>query len=225
MSFWAARVLESLGIELVQSVPLPRGSWMGFSNHQSWLDILVLGACCPSRFISKDDVAHFPIIGPMAKELGTVFVRRGQPLSDVNKKQMLDQILGSCLPVMCFPEGTTHRRVGKLKRGVIEFSESNQLPAVALYLDYDQPELIAWLNDDALVPHIWRLIFRPDQRPIKVRIGWQFCKPQQDLRAQLNEFYKSQSEVLHERFSYRTRVYSGQSDQLRQTPELQPGHA
>src|SRR5690242_3777979 len=46
------------------------------SNHISFIDILVLGASIPGFFVSKSEVAKWPLFGWVASLSGTVFVNR-----------------------------------------------------------------------------------------------------------------------------------------------------
>ena len=46
------------------------------ANHISWLDILVMLAVQPVRFVSKADVKHWPLIGWLATHAGTLYIER-----------------------------------------------------------------------------------------------------------------------------------------------------
>ena len=61
---WSRQMLRILGVELVvQGEPPAHGPLLMVSNHISWLDILVLNAAHPSRFVSKADVKSWPLLG------------------------------------------------------------------------------------------------------------------------------------------------------------------
>lgn len=188
------KLLEHLKIDVQYDTPLPRGSWMGFSNHQSWIDILVLGALTPGRFIAKSEVKDFPYFGKKAEQLGTFFVKRGRPLSDDLRDRVAAAVRFESRPVICFPEGTTNLRPGKLKRGFLEFVQNEQLPSLGIFLSYSSQQEIAWLGDALLAPHIWKNITRKHR--IRCHVSWKICDPtQEDLKLSLDEFYRTQSEV------------------------------
>ena len=46
------------------------------SNHTSYLDIILLGHLLRGRFVSKQEVKHWPIIGWVAACTGTLFISR-----------------------------------------------------------------------------------------------------------------------------------------------------
>ena len=63
--------LAVLGADLIKNTP-----HLIASNHISWLDIHVINASKPIRFVAKSEVERWPVFGWMAKQLGTVFIRR-----------------------------------------------------------------------------------------------------------------------------------------------------
>jgi hypothetical protein len=46
------------------------------SNHTSWLDLVALSAVQPLRMVAKREVRGWPMIGLLARRVGTVFVDR-----------------------------------------------------------------------------------------------------------------------------------------------------
>ncbi|WP_293600171.1 lysophospholipid acyltransferase family protein [Polynucleobacter sp. 39-46-10] len=76
------------------------------SNHISWLDIHVINAFKPVRFVAKSEVRGWPVFGWMAEQLGTVFIRRD---SARHARQVVDQIAEvlKAESVCIFPEGTS----------------------------------------------------------------------------------------------------------------------
>lgn len=76
-------------------------------NHISWFDIPVLASQMPLHFLSKAEVAEWPVIGWLSRKTGTLFIQRGA--SGAAQKSMLEIV--ECLQkggsVVVFPEGTT----------------------------------------------------------------------------------------------------------------------
>jgi 1-acyl-sn-glycerol-3-phosphate acyltransferase len=103
--WWSGRLLVILGVRLsvsgqIQDAPI----WV--ANHVSWLDIVVLMSIAPSRFLSKAEVAGWPLIGWLAQRAGTVFMRRGAGEVDAATAQ-LRHLVGLGDRVLFFPEGTS----------------------------------------------------------------------------------------------------------------------
>lgn len=75
-------------------------------NHSSWLDIFALNAGQRVYFVSKAEVANWPLIGWLARAAGTVFIRRNR--SDAAKQKATFQArLLAGHKLLFFPEGTS----------------------------------------------------------------------------------------------------------------------
>ena len=106
---WSQRMLALCGITLVvhqHGETLERGAML-VGNHISWIDIYVIDAWRPTPFVSKAEIAKWPVIGWLAKTIGTVFIQR-EKRSDAKKiMHQLSDILSSGGMIALFPEGTT----------------------------------------------------------------------------------------------------------------------
>src|ERR1700748_3306534 len=73
---FCARAMKGMGIEISVSGAFPeRGAVI--SNHLSYLDIVVYGSLHPCVFVSKAEIAGWPVVGWMTTMSGTVYVARG----------------------------------------------------------------------------------------------------------------------------------------------------
>ena len=105
---WARGMLKRLGIELVVvGAPARTGSLLLVSNHISWLDIVALHAACYCRFVSKADVARWPLLGTLATGGGTLYVKRHSRRDAMRVVQRMAEALKDGDIVAVFPEGTT----------------------------------------------------------------------------------------------------------------------
>lgn len=101
-------VILNIKIRLYGTAPgLAGQNMMLVANHVSWLDIYLLNAVRPARFVSKIEVRSWPIVGWLACMTGTLFVDRTKrhDTARVNSEMSAVLINGGCLGV--FPEGTT----------------------------------------------------------------------------------------------------------------------
>ncbi len=165
------RMLELHGIELDASGPLPLGRAVLAANHVSWLDPLVVASLLPCVPISKADVSAWPVVGGIARELGVVFVARGDARSGVRVLRATQEALANDLPVLNFPEGTTTpgSSVLPFRKGLFGLARSAGVPVVPIALAYDPPEL-AWVGDDAFLPH-WLKLAGARRARAFVRVG------------------------------------------------------
>ena len=105
---WSKRLLMIFGIELRlknQSI-LPDAPFLLASNHISWMDIHAINAFKPIRFVAKSDVESWPIFGWMAKQLGTVFIKRDNSRHGKHIAGEVAKVLKT-QSVCIFPEGTS----------------------------------------------------------------------------------------------------------------------
>lgn len=107
---WSVRVLAILSVRLKVKGKVPDASAAGVmfvANHISWLDIYLLDAVRPVRFISKAEVRDWPVIGWLAVKVGTLFIERKRRHDTGRANLALVDALrqGDC--VALFPEGTT----------------------------------------------------------------------------------------------------------------------
>ena len=72
---WSREMLAHIGIRLqVEGEAALPGPLLLVANHISWLDITSLHAARFCRFVSKADVARWPLIGALATGVGTLSV-------------------------------------------------------------------------------------------------------------------------------------------------------
>jgi 1-acyl-sn-glycerol-3-phosphate acyltransferase len=77
------------------------------SNHTSWLDLVVLGAVQPLRMVAKSEVRGWPVIGLLARRVGTVFVDRERLSALPRTITTISGALAGGVAIGAFPEGTT----------------------------------------------------------------------------------------------------------------------
>ncbi len=107
---WSAKLLRILNvhIELAQSERLhaPHNVLI-VSNHISWLDIFVLNAVTPMRFVAKDEVRRWPVLGWLCARAETLFIERGKARAAARINTRMVDLLQHGETLAVFPEGTT----------------------------------------------------------------------------------------------------------------------
>lgn len=107
---WARQFLHILRIDLqvrgtVPSDSLPIGLLV--ANHTSWLDILVILTVLPARFVAKDEIRAWPVVGGLCKRAGTLFIHREKRNDTLRVNRQILGLLQSGRWVAVFPEGMT----------------------------------------------------------------------------------------------------------------------
>jgi 1-acyl-sn-glycerol-3-phosphate acyltransferase len=141
------------------------------SNHVSWLDPLVIAAHAPCVPVSKVDVSAWPLIGALARDLGVVFVSRGDPGSGASALRALLGALHAGACVLNFPEGTTSAGEGVLpfRPGLFGLALRTGAPIVPVAIRYE-PRSLAWTGDASFLPHYLALASSRGAR-VSVRFG------------------------------------------------------
>lgn len=104
---WAREFLQAAGVTLrIEGQPVTQGPLLLVANHQSWLDIPTLHAARHCRFISKAEIAKWPLVGRLASAAGTLFVQRGSRRDTQRTVQAMVQALEQGDILAVFPEGT-----------------------------------------------------------------------------------------------------------------------
>ncbi|HEX7838439.1 MAG TPA: lysophospholipid acyltransferase family protein [Kofleriaceae bacterium] len=140
---------------------VPGGRVLLVANHVSYLDPIAILAVCPAIPVAKGDVASWPIIGPIARGLGVVFVQRDRPARRVRALRRVHDLLAAGAPVLNVPEGTPTRgaHVAPFWRGTFGVAQRLEVPVVPVAIRYRDPEL-AWCGSATFLPHYWRTVCR-----------------------------------------------------------------
>ncbi len=105
--WWLGKAGRIIGVQLkVVGKPADETVLM-VANHISWLDIALLGGVANPRFLSKQEVRHWPVIGWLAAKSGTLFITRGKAGAAAQAATTILQALQAGDSVLLFPEGTT----------------------------------------------------------------------------------------------------------------------
>lgn len=107
---WSRSLLALLGVRLeVRGNPpgIDSRNVLVVSNHVSWLDIYLLNAVRPLRFVSKAEVRTWPVVGWLAVFTGTLFLERGKRRDTARVNDAVSSALANGDCVAFFPEGTT----------------------------------------------------------------------------------------------------------------------
>ncbi|KAJ3331853.1 1-acylglycerol-3-phosphate O-acyltransferase [Kappamyces sp. JEL0680] len=108
-------------------------------NHQSTLDLLLLGYVIPSRsvFTAKKEIASIPIMGQVFVAGNNILIDRGNRTSAVEAMNKVgERMKKDNLSVMIFPEGTrSNQRDNTLlpfKKGAFHLAKQTGFPIVPI---------------------------------------------------------------------------------------------
>ena len=136
---WSNHLLSLFGMELQVKNPsvIPRRPYLLASNHISWIDIHAINAFKPIRFVAKSEVEGWPIFGWMAKQLGTVFIQRGNSRHAIQVVGNMTKTLET-ESICIFPEGTSTEghTIRPFKANLFESAVISKTPVYSLAIEY-----------------------------------------------------------------------------------------
>ena len=195
---WARGMLKRLGIELeVVGAAARNESMLLVSNHISWLDIVALHAACYCRFVSKADVARWPLLGILATGGGTLYVKRDSRRDAMRVVHRMVDALKDGDVVAVFPEGTTGdgSSVLPFHSSLIQAAITAGAPVQAVALKIvdrrsGSPNRAAsYMGDESLLASLWRTL-RARELRVVVAFGALQYSEGRDRRAWADDLHR-----------------------------------
>lgn len=173
---WCKKGLPRLGIVISREGSAPAAGLL-VSNHLSYLDILVFSAISPCVFVSKHEVAGWPVFGWMSYMAGTIFVDRARRTQAAAAQGEIEQRLGAGLLVVLFPEATSSNGSAVLpfRSPLFEAPIAAGTSISAAHISYQtssgNPETdVCYWGEMTLAPHVLKL-FSIERVTAHVRFG------------------------------------------------------
>jgi 1-acyl-sn-glycerol-3-phosphate acyltransferase len=129
-----------------------------FPNHVTYLDALVIISVTPARFLAKEEVRSWPVIGLIARAIGCVFVKRENKKSRAEARMALAKV-ETFPPIVLFPEGK--RGPGDellpFRYGAFEIVTQGSAPFLICAIIYDRLDVTIWRRSEHVIKALWRL--------------------------------------------------------------------
>lgn len=162
-------VISNMRLEIIGTPPKP--PFFLVSNHLSYTDIAALRAAAKGVFVAKAEVASWPVGGPIVRDMGTIFIDRGNRRDIPRAGEKIIERLDSGEGVIVFPEGTSGRgdRVLPFKSSFLEFAARSRVPVSYAAITYRTPpgelaasSAVCWWEDISFLAHMYRLLKLPE---------------------------------------------------------------
>ena len=176
---WSRQMLRIMGVELVvRGDPPTSGPLLVVANHMSWLDILVMNAAQPARFVSKSDAKHWPLLGALITGAGTLYIERGNRRDAMRMVHHMAERLRERDILAIFPEGTTGdgRALLPFHANLFQAAISANAPILPVALRFidsrtgERHDAPVFVGDATLVGSIWATLCA-DGVQVVVRYG------------------------------------------------------
>lgn len=196
----ARRLLRVVGVEISLQGAVPAEGLL-VSNHLSYLDILVLGSITPIVFVSKSEVRHWPVLGWLAHQSGTLFIQRGKRSDVARINAQTARVLDSGVLLVLFPEGTSSdgREVLPFKSSLLEPVVGRHHALAVAHLRYrvedgNAGEDVCYWGDMTFGTHLLNLLAL---RRIRASVSFAAVGEAADCRKDLARHLHSEISRLH----------------------------
>lgn len=176
--FVCRNAFRILGMRFETTGELMRQPGGVVANHVSWLDIFALNARKRVYFVSKAEVARWPVIGWLARATGTVFIERN-PRRAREQTELFEGRLLAGHKLLFFPEGTSSDGLSVLRFKTTLFQAffTQHLrdsvfiqPVTVIYCDPParSPRFYGWWGDMELASHLLKVLAAHPQGGVEV---------------------------------------------------------
>ena len=170
---WARTCLRILGLKISThgfTDALRSKRYLLVSNHQSYLDIVIIASVVPTLFVAKTEVSRWPLLGVLAKFGATIFVDRENSHSGVKCAYQVSRILREGINVQVFPEASTSDGATVMPFKGLFFASAirSQTPIAPLMIKFqsvngrpmgrEELDLLCWYGDMDFARHFWRML-------------------------------------------------------------------
>lgn len=169
--WWARALLRCMNIIVAVHGARPDPAAQNLiitSNHVSWVDIFVISATQPARFIAKSEIRDWPIAGWLCDRAGTIFIRRARRSDAARINDTMHAVLAEGATIGFFPEGTTTPgdRLLKFHTALFEPAVVNCAtiaPTALRYRDADgnQSAAVAFVGELSFAESVGAIIAEP----------------------------------------------------------------
>jgi len=164
---WARWTFRFIGVRVRLIGEAPKQPHALVCNHLSYLDILALWTSVDGLFISKAQVAEWPIFGKLTRLGGTLFIDRKRPSDLKRVRALAAKRVKQGHGLIFFPEGTSTPgyEVLPFKPGLFSFPLDAEVPVHVATLHYDThdprfpaADYVCWWGDMTFMSHLYQLM-------------------------------------------------------------------
>lgn len=170
---WAKVLLIIIGIrveKLFHRHQFHHRHFLIVSNHQSYLDVIVIASLFPTLFVAKKEVKQWPLLGWLASLGGTVFIDRHAFRGGMHSAHEVSAVLKRGASVNIFPEGTSSdgTKVFPFKPSLLKAAIDTDVNILPLSINYllvngmpmntEARDSVCWYGAMEFLPHFWNLL-------------------------------------------------------------------
>ena len=162
---WSSGLLRILNVKLTFDPAMMPGSGIIVTNHISWLDVFVLNAMTPMRFVAKSEVRQWPLFGWLCARAQTLFIERGRARDAARINRQVVGLLQEGESLVVFPEGTTTdgKKVGAFHASLLQPAIDACAPVYPVAIRYQDEyglhsATAAYIDDISFIASLWNIL-------------------------------------------------------------------
>jgi len=168
--WWSLGTLRLLGVRVKIHGTVPPQPFFLVTNHLGYLDIAVIASQVPCTFVSKSEVAGWPVFGTLASLAGTLYVDRKSKRDAGRVSRLIPEHFAVGGSLALFAEGTSTAgyEVAPFRSPLLEYPASARFPVHCGALKYKAPRgfppaslTMCWWGDADFLPHFLNLFRMP----------------------------------------------------------------
>ncbi len=201
---WARQLLQILRMDWRVSGALPSLDQFPVlltSNHVSWVDIFVIQALYPVRFVSKSEVRAWPVFGWLAARTGTLFLVRASRRQTAEIGTQMQSVLAQGDSLGLFPESTTSdgQTLLPFRSPMLQAAVDSKRPLLPIFIHYKlsdgQPNpYLPFVGSMTFVESLLKILGGP-AATVDIRIG-PLTHPLQQHRRELAVLLEQHTRAL-----------------------------
>lgn len=142
MQPWAKGIVWLAGVRIRHAGEPPRRPFYLVSNHETFLDILILAGYTGAVFVAKSEVQDWPLVGFLSRLFNAIFIRRADRRDTRRVNEAIRAALAEGHGVAIFAEGGIGPgdHIERFKPSLLEPAAQAGYPVHWAVLNYDTPE-------------------------------------------------------------------------------------
>lgn len=162
LKFWGKNSMKCLGVNIAIEGEPPEPPFFMVSNHLSYIDIPIYYYALKTTFVAKSEIKEWPVVGPMARTLGIIFIDRKRKRDVHRVNTLIADKISKHQGVVLFPEGRTSPgdEIMPFRPSLLQHPVESNFDVHYAVIRYetgenDEParESVCWWQDTSLMEH------------------------------------------------------------------------
>ena len=172
---WAAGAVRIAGMKIEVRGEIPAPPFFIVTNHLTFADIFLLVSQLGCIFVAKNEIADWPVFGPLARVGKSIFINRKSLRDTVRVNREIQEAMNKGLSLALFAESgvSTDGALRTFKAALLEPCARANFPVHYASIHYESPEgsppaseVIVWRKGIGLFQHFFGIASLPSFKAV-----------------------------------------------------------